>query len=57
MHYYGPTMNAFETAEKNGKAEELQHELTGLFSRQNQCATGDKTFIPANFLKVTVTCS
>ena len=27
--YYGPTMNAFEAAEKNGKALDLQHELRG----------------------------
>src|SRR6186713_1156066 len=34
--YYGPTMNAFEAAEKNGKAEALQSELEELFNRQNQ---------------------
>ena len=52
--YYGPTMNAFEAAEKNGKAGDLQHELEELFNAQNQSATGDTTFITANFLKVTV---
>ena len=26
-NYYGPTMNAFEAAEKNGKALDLQREL------------------------------
>jgi len=54
--YYGPTMNAFEAAEKNGKAEDLQHELEALFNRQNQSTTGNTTFIPANFLRVTVIC-
>ena len=53
-NYYGPTMNAFEAAEKNGKAGDLQRELEGLFKAQNQSATGDTTFIPANFLKVTI---
>jgi SAM-dependent methyltransferase len=34
--YYGPTMNAFEAAEKNGKAEELRKELETLFTSQNK---------------------
>ncbi|PVD52094.1 methyltransferase type 11 [Terrimonas sp.] len=51
--YYGPTMNAFEAAEKNGKAEQLQDEMEALFNRQN--ISGDNTTaIPATFLKVTV---
>src|SRR5438034_6120105 len=29
--YYGPTMNAFEAAEKNGRATDLQKELVALF--------------------------
>jgi hypothetical protein len=53
-NYYGPTMNAFEAAEKNGKAEDLRHELEALFTAQNQSADEDSTLIPANFLKVTV---
>jgi ubiquinone/menaquinone biosynthesis C-methylase UbiE len=53
-NYYGPTMNAFESAEKNSKAADLQHELEALFERQNRSDTGDTTFIPANFLRVTV---
>ena len=52
--YYGPTMNAFEAAEKNGKAADLQRELEDLFNRQNKSGNGT-TFIPATFLKVTVT--
>jgi SAM-dependent methyltransferase len=51
--YYGPTMNAFEAAAKNGRAEELARELEGLFESQNQ--GGADTDIPATFLKVTVT--
>lgn len=53
--YYGPTMNAFEAAEKNGKAEELQQELETLFASQNKSGNDDTTLIPATFLKVTVT--
>jgi ubiquinone/menaquinone biosynthesis C-methylase UbiE len=55
-NYYGPTMNAFEAAKNNGKASELQYELEALFIRQNKNITGGTTFIPANFLKVTVNC-
>ena len=50
--YYGPTMNAFEAAEKNGRAAELQKELEALFASQNRRADG--TTIPATFLRVTV---
>jgi ubiquinone/menaquinone biosynthesis C-methylase UbiE len=52
--YYGPTMNAFEAAEKNGKAKELQNELEVLFNAQNKSADKKKTSINATFLKVTV---
>lgn len=52
--YYGPTMNAFEAAEKNGKANELQNELEALFASQNQSTATGKTSITATFLKVTV---
>lgn len=52
--FYGPTMNAFEAAEKNGKAAELQQELESLFISQNQSADPNKTSIPATFLRVTV---
>ena len=50
--YYGPTMNAFEAAEKNGRAAELQRELEDLFTSQNK--SQDATSIPATFLRVTV---
>ena len=52
--YYGPTMNAFEAAEKNGRAAELQKELEALFQEQNQSPSPDTTSIPATFLRVTV---
>jgi SAM-dependent methyltransferase len=51
--YYGPTMNAFEAAEKNGRACELKKEMDALFESKNTGANG-KTSIPANFLRVTV---
>jgi ubiquinone/menaquinone biosynthesis C-methylase UbiE len=54
--YYGPTMNAFEAAEKNGKSSELLQELTALFNSQNQSQDPNKTHIPATYLRVTVTC-
>jgi hypothetical protein len=53
-NYYGPTMNAFEAAEKNGKASDLQHELEVLFNSQNKSTAANTTSIPATFLKVTV---
>lgn len=52
--YYGPTMNAFEAAEKNGKAAQLQEELEALFASQNKSGDSNKTSIPASFLRVTV---
>jgi SAM-dependent methyltransferase len=51
--FYGPTMNAFEAAEKNGRSEQLAEELSNLFVAQNK--GGDRTEIPATFLKVTAT--
>ena len=50
--YYGPTMNAFAAAEKAGRADELEKELTDLFIAQNR--GGERTEIPATYLKVTV---
>jgi len=52
--YYGPTMNAFEAAEKNGRAADLQRELEELFASQNKSSGQDATSIPATFLSVTV---
>jgi len=52
--YYGPTMNAFEAAERNGRAADLQQELEVLFNKQNQSPRQERTSIPATFLRVTV---
>ena len=51
-NFYGPTMNAFEAAAKDGREDQLATELTELFNAQNK--GGDRTEIPATFLKVTV---
>ena len=53
--YYGPTMSAFDAAEKNGRAADLQKELENLFTTQNQSPGPDTTSIPATFLRVTIT--
>jgi ubiquinone/menaquinone biosynthesis C-methylase UbiE len=52
-HYYGPTMNAYEAAAKNGREDELHAELLAQFEAHNR-GGGDVTRISANFLKVTV---
>ncbi len=53
-NYYGPTMNAFDAAEKNGRADELLGELETLFRSQNKSPDPNTTSIPATFLRVTV---
>jgi ubiquinone/menaquinone biosynthesis C-methylase UbiE len=53
-NFYGPTMNAFEAAEKNGKANELQSELEELFTRENRSGNPNTTSIPATYMRVTV---
>jgi SAM-dependent methyltransferase len=53
--YYGPTMNAFEAAAKNGRANDLEKELNSLFDDQNRSGRADATSLPATFLRVTVT--
>ena len=50
--YYGPTMNAFEAAEKDGRADDLRKDLDVLFESQNTSPRA--TSIPATFLRVTV---
>jgi len=52
--FYGPTMNAFEAAEKNGRAGDLLKELEDLFFSQNKSTSKDTTSIPATFLRVAV---
>ncbi|MGW1617421.1 class I SAM-dependent methyltransferase [Streptomyces sp. NPDC002285] len=51
--YYGPTMIAFDAAEKNGRHADLQEELVALFVSQNTSGRPDVTSIPASFLRVT----
>ncbi|MEO8152113.1 MAG: methyltransferase domain-containing protein [Rhizobacter sp.] len=53
--YYGPTMNAFEAAEKNGRGGDLQSELEALFASQNRSGQDDHTSVGATFLQVKVT--
>jgi ubiquinone/menaquinone biosynthesis C-methylase UbiE len=51
--FYGPTMNAVEAAQKNGKAEELHEQLVDLANAQNKSKNAG-TFIPATFMRITV---
>lgn len=53
-NYYGPTMNAFEAAEKSGRTADLQRQLEDLARAQNKSSRKDMTSIPATFLRVTV---
>lgn len=53
-NYFGPTMNAFEAADKKGKSSDLQRELEDLFNSHNTSPSTDKTIISATYLKVTV---
>jgi SAM-dependent methyltransferase len=52
--YYGPTMNAFESAAADGREAELHAELDALFTSQNTSPSEDLTSIPATFLRVSV---
>jgi ubiquinone/menaquinone biosynthesis C-methylase UbiE len=52
--YYGPTMNAFEAAEKNGRAADLQRELVMLFKDQNLSPSLEFTTITASYLLVDI---
>jgi ubiquinone/menaquinone biosynthesis C-methylase UbiE len=51
--FYGPTMNAYDAAEKAGKVDELHRQLLELARSQNKSGNGG-TNIPATFLRVTV---
>lgn len=53
--YYGPTMNAFDAAEKNGKADALRAELEALVTSQNKSGRDDHMSVTATLLRVTVT--
>jgi hypothetical protein len=47
-------MNAFDAAEKNGRANDLARELEALFISQNTSTREGATRVPATFLRVTV---
>lgn len=51
--FYGPTMNAFEAAAKNGKDDELNRQLVDQAQAHNQPGAGGLS-IPATFMRVTV---
>lgn len=51
--YYGPTMNAYESARKSGKEEELHRELVDLAESRNEGGRGGVD-IPATYMRVTV---
>ena len=51
--YYGPTMNAYDAAQKNGKVDELHGQLLELAKAQNKSSDGS-TSMPATFMRVTV---
>jgi SAM-dependent methyltransferase len=52
--YYGPTMNAFDAAAKNGRDQDLRKELEALFAAENKSGDAQRTQITANFMRVTV---
>jgi hypothetical protein len=51
--FYGPSMNAYDAADKNGKVAELHAQLVELAESQNTVNHGT-TSIPATFLRVTI---
>ena len=51
--YYGPTMNAYDAAAKDGREDDLHSELDALFNAHNRASDGT-TSISATFLRVTV---
>lgn len=53
VRFYGPTMNAYEAAGKNGKGDQLRQELKDLFASQNQGSPNGPTRVAATFLRVT----
>ncbi len=54
-NFYGPTMNAFDAATKDGRADDLYRDLLALFVRENRSQTANLTTIPATYLRITVT--
>jgi SAM-dependent methyltransferase len=55
IDFYGPTMNAYESATMQGRADDLRKELDELFVAHNKTGKPDATSLPATFLRVTVT--
>jgi ubiquinone/menaquinone biosynthesis C-methylase UbiE len=51
--YYGPTMNAYDAAQKNGKVDELHRQLLELAKAQNKSGEAS-TSMPATFMRVIV---
>lgn len=51
--FYGPTMNAYDAAQKDGRVEDLHRQLVELATAQNQAKEGGVA-IAATFLHVTV---
>ena len=51
-HFYGPTMNAYDAASKEGKVDDLHRQLVDLARAQNTADRG--TSIAATFMRVTV---
>jgi SAM-dependent methyltransferase len=52
--WYGPTMNAFEAAARDGREDALHAELLALFEAQNAREDAGRTEIPAAYLRVEV---
>ncbi len=52
--YYGPTMNAFDAAAKNGREDALRQELEALVKSQNKSGRDDHISVDATLLRVTV---
>jgi ubiquinone/menaquinone biosynthesis C-methylase UbiE len=52
--YYGPTMNAYDAAARDGKAEDLERELVELFTTHNRSGLNDRTIVDATFLQVSI---
>ena len=48
-------MDAFDVAEKNGRAEDMRKDLCALFERLNTSQREGFSLIPAAFLRVSVT--
>jgi SAM-dependent methyltransferase len=51
--FYGPTMNAFDAAQKSGRGDALRGELEELFRRVNTSSDPALTVIPATYMRIT----